>query len=74
MLIRKPLFGGWLADTRWGRFKTIAIGVFICGLAHVIMVVSAIPSVIQAGHSYAPFMISVYVLAIGAGKIALSNS
>ncbi|KAH8684418.1 putative peptide transporter PTR2 [Tricladium varicosporioides] len=61
-----PILGGWLADTRWGRFKTICIGVAICGIAHVIMVIAAIPSVIQAHHAYAPFMISVYVLAIGA--------
>lgn len=32
------------------------------------MVIAAIPSVLQAGHAYAPFMISVYVLAIGAGE------
>ncbi|CZR51849.1 related to peptide transporter PTR2 [Phialocephala subalpina] len=61
-----PVLGGWLADTKWGRFRTICIGVAICGIAHVIMVIAAIPSVIQAEHAYAPFMISVYVLAIGA--------
>ncbi|TVY82059.1 Peptide transporter [Lachnellula suecica] len=60
-----PMFGGWLADAKWGRFKTICVGIAICGIAHVIMVIAAIPSVLQAGHAYAPFMISVYVLAIG---------
>ncbi|TVY44639.1 Peptide transporter PTR2 [Lachnellula cervina] len=60
-----PMFGGWLADTRWGRFRTICVGVAICGIGHVIMVIAAIPSVLKAGHAYAPFMISVYILAIG---------
>jgi len=62
------MLGGWLADAKWGRFRTICVGIAICGIAHVIMVIAAIPSVIQANHAYAPFMISVYVLAIGAGK------
>ncbi|TVY87383.1 Peptide transporter [Lachnellula willkommii] len=60
-----PMFGGWLADAKWGRFRTICVGVAICGLGHVIMVIAALPSVLQAGNAYAPFMISVYILAIG---------
>jgi len=39
-----------------------------------IMVIAALPSVLQAGNAYAPFMISVYVLAIGAGKPFLNPS
>lgn len=33
-----PIFGGWIADTRWGRFKTICIGVAICGKLDLIRV------------------------------------
>lgn len=55
-----------MADAKWGRFKTIAVGIAICGIAHVLMVIAAIPSILQSGHAMAPFMISVYVLAIGA--------
>lgn len=62
-----PIFGGWVADTKLGRFKTIMIGVLICGVSHIIMVLGAIPSVLQAGHGIAPFMISLFLLAIGAG-------
>lgn len=39
----------------------------VCGVSHVIMVVGAIPSVLQAGNGMAPFMISLFLLAIGAG-------
>ncbi|EHK97659.1 putative Peptide transporter PTR2 [Glarea lozoyensis 74030] len=67
-----PMLGGWLADAKWGRFKTIAVGIAICGVAQidesldVIMVVAAIPSVIQAGHAEGPFLLSLYILAFGA--------
>jgi dipeptide/tripeptide permease len=41
--------------------------VLVCGVSHVIMIVGAIPSVLQAGNGMAPFMISLILLAIGAG-------
>lgn len=62
-----PIGGGWVADTKLGKFKTILIGVFICGVAHIIMICGAIPSLLQAGRGAAPFIISLLLLAIGAG-------
>lgn len=63
-----PLFGAWVADTRLGRYKTIVIGVAVCGVAHVIMIVGAIPSVLRAGNGIAPFLISFFILAFGTGE------
>jgi dipeptide/tripeptide permease len=64
-----PIFGGWLADVKTGRYTAIVIGVLICGVAHIIMIFGALPSVLQAGtaHSAPPFVISLLVLAVGAG-------
>ncbi|KAL1971303.1 hypothetical protein VTN77DRAFT_255 [Rasamsonia byssochlamydoides] len=64
-----PIFGGWLADVKTGRYTAIVIGVLICGIAHIISIFGALPSVLQAGPSHAapPFIISLVVLAIGAG-------
>jgi dipeptide/tripeptide permease len=45
-----PIFGGWWADTKVGRYKAIVVGVLICGFSHVIMVIGAIPSILKAGH------------------------
>jgi dipeptide/tripeptide permease len=66
LTILSPLFFGWLADSKLGRFKSICIGVAICGVAHVIMIISAIPSIIQSGHAIGPFALSLYMLAVGA--------
>ncbi|KAH6604252.1 hypothetical protein Trco_007698 [Trichoderma cornu-damae] len=62
-----PILGAYIADTRLGRFKTILLGVIIGGVAHVIMIGGAAPSVLKAGQGLAPFIISFFILAIGAG-------
>ncbi|KAI1457882.1 PTR2-domain-containing protein [Annulohypoxylon moriforme] len=62
-----PIFGAWVADTYLGRYKTIVYGVILGGVAHVIMVGGAAPALLQAGKGVAPFMISFFLLAIGAG-------
>ncbi|KAK1500960.1 POT family protein [Colletotrichum abscissum] len=62
-----PIFGAWIADVKIGRYKAIAWGVGIGGVAHVIMVGGAAPSILQAGKGVAPFLISYFLLAIGAG-------
>lgn len=62
-----PIFGAWIADTKLGRYNTIMLGAAIGAVAHVIMTGGAAPSVLQAGNGIAPFMISFFMLAIGAG-------
>lgn len=59
---------GWLADVYFGRFKVVFFGVFVAGLAHIILVVGALPSVLQRGAGMAPFIIGLLILALGAGK------
>ena len=62
-----PVFFGWLADTKTGRYSLICWGVVVCGVAHVIMVAAGAPALLATGKAVAPFFISVYILAIGAG-------
>ncbi|KAJ4312040.1 peptide transporter ptr2 [Neodidymelliopsis sp. IMI 364377] len=62
-----PIFGAWLADAKTGRFKGIVLGSLIGGLAHIIMIGGAAPTVLKAGNGVAPFLISFLLLAVGAG-------
>ncbi|KAJ1333232.1 putative peptide transporter [Microdochium nivale] len=61
-----PIYFGWLADTKYGRFKMICWGVAVCGVAHVIMIISALPQVLASGNAIGPFALSLYMLSIGA--------
>lgn len=64
-----PIFGGWWADVKIGRYRAIVYGVLICGVAHLVQIVGAIPSVLQNGpkHAFPPFIIGFLLLALGAG-------
>ena len=64
-----PILGGIIADTKWGRFKTICIGVAVGGFAHILLIVPAIPAVIASGHGYIPFILSLLILGFAAGFI-----
>lgn len=65
-----PIAGGIVADTKWGRFKTICVGTAIGAIAHVLLVVPAIPAVIQKPEAaMGTFIISLLILAGAAGFI-----
>lgn len=64
-----PILGAIVSDTKWGRFKTICVGTFIGFVAHVLLVIPAIPKVIAGGHAFIPFIISVIILAFASGFI-----
>lgn len=64
-----PIFGGWWADVKVGRYYAIVVGVLICGVAHIIQIIGAIPAVLQQGtaHAAPPFILGLIILAFGAG-------
>ena len=65
-----PIFGGIISDTRWGRFKTIAVGTAVGAIAHIVLVVPAIPAVIaKPDAALGSFIISIMILAFAAGFI-----
>lgn len=63
-----PLFGAYVADTYWGRFKTIWVSVLTAIVGHVILTASAAPSVIAVPHhALAAFIIGLIIMGIGTG-------
>jgi dipeptide/tripeptide permease len=64
-----PLYGGYIADTKIGRFKAIWIGVIAGFIAHVLFIIAAIPKVIAEGHAIVPTAFAIITLAMGTGFI-----
>src|SRR5580658_173542 len=62
-----PLLGAYVADTHWGRFKTISVSVAIALVGHIIMIISAVPGVIETKGAVATFIISLLVTGFGTG-------
>ena len=64
-----PLYGGYIADSKIGKFKAIWIGIGAGFLSHVLFTIAAIPSVLSGGKAIVPTILGIITLAIGTGFI-----
>ncbi|KAK4113620.1 peptide transporter-like protein [Canariomyces notabilis] len=63
-----PLFGAYVADSYLGRYRTIGFSLLIDIVGHIILVVSALPPVIQNPNgSIGAFAIGILLMGIGTG-------
>ena len=64
-----PIFGGMVADAKWGRYKTISVfcGVYFLGL--IIILLTSIPSAIAHGAGFPGWIVGAIIVAIGTGGI-----
>ncbi|KAG6817992.1 hypothetical protein H0H93_006871 [Arthromyces matolae] len=63
-----PLIGAWIADSKWGRYKTICVAVVIALIGHILLIVCAIPGVIEKSNAaLAVFIIAMIVTGFGTG-------
>ncbi|TEB20884.1 peptide transporter PTR2B [Coprinellus micaceus] len=70
-----PILGGILADTLWGRYKTIMVFSLVCLAGHIILVGSAAPSALaKDGVSLGLLVLSILVIGVGAGCIKANVS
>ncbi|RPD65541.1 oligopeptide transporter [Lentinus tigrinus ALCF2SS1-7] len=63
-----PLFGAYIADTYWGRYKTVCVAVGIAIVGHILLIVSSVPGVIEKSHgALACFVIAIITMGLGTG-------
>ncbi|EJD07177.1 PTR2-domain-containing protein [Fomitiporia mediterranea MF3/22] len=63
-----PLIGAYLADTYFGRFRTVCYALVIDIIGHILLIISAIPNVITKPHSaLACFIVAVVIMGSGTG-------
>ncbi|KAL4956726.1 POT family-domain-containing protein [Aspergillus filifer] len=63
-----PILGAWIADEFLGRLRTIQISISFAMLGHIILIVSALPSVIKhSDAALACFSIGLVIFGIGVG-------
>ncbi|KKA30144.1 hypothetical protein TD95_002802 [Thielaviopsis punctulata] len=63
-----PLFGAWLADAKYGRYKVIHVAIAVSTIAHVILTAAASPKVIvHKDNAFAAFFIGMFTLCCGTG-------
>ncbi|KAJ7453376.1 peptide transporter PTR2B [Mycena latifolia] len=65
-----PFIGAIIADTKWGRYKTICVFTVVIFLGHIILVGSATPSSIaHPDTALGLLVLAIFVMAVGAGSI-----
>ncbi|KAF5310113.1 hypothetical protein D9619_010186 [Psilocybe cf. subviscida] len=69
-----PLFGAYIADTYWGRYKTICFAVVVSFIGHVLLIIAALPHVIANGTALPVFVIALIVMGIGTGVLMANIS
>lgn len=62
-----PLLGAYIADEYLGRFNTIFVAIAFAIVGHVILIISAIPQVLQGNGAIGAFVIGLVCLGIGTG-------
>jgi POT family proton-dependent oligopeptide transporter len=62
-----PLLGAYLADQYWGRYKTISYALVIDIIGHIILIISAVPGVIQTDGALGAMIVAIIVIGFGTG-------
>jgi proton-dependent oligopeptide transporter, POT family len=60
-----PLLGAYIADEKWGRYNTVQVAVAIALVGHIILIVSAVPGVIEKESAIGAFVVGMVVTGLG---------
>lgn len=69
-----PLLGAYIADTYWGRYKTVCYAVAIALFGHILLIISGVPGVIDGSGAKGAFIVSLIVMGFGTGMFKANIS
>ena len=69
-----PVFGAWVADTYYGKFKTICIFSVVYIIGIFILFITSLPSVASRNTSLGGFVSALIIIGIGAGGVKANVS
>ncbi|CCD25319.1 Ptr2p NDAI_0E05020 [Naumovozyma dairenensis CBS 421] len=69
-----PVFGGFVADTYWGKYNSISVGTGFYIVGIFILFITAIPSIASQNASLGGFIVSIILIGIGTGFIKANLS
>lgn len=64
-----PIFGAWVADTYWGKYKTICVFCVVYIIGIFILFITSLPSVASHNTSLGGFIAAVIIIGIGTGGV-----
>jgi len=64
-----PILGAYIADTYWGRYKTICVAIAIAIVGHVILIIGALPTLLvnNQNAAYGITILAIVVMGVGTG-------
>ncbi|KAK1221786.1 hypothetical protein PQX77_015405 [Marasmius sp. AFHP31] len=62
-----PLFGAYIADTYLGRYNTVCWAVLVTLIGHILLIIAAVPGVIEVRGAVGCFMVALIVMGFGTG-------
>ncbi|KAL0572866.1 hypothetical protein V5O48_009096 [Marasmius crinis-equi] len=62
-----PLLGAYIADTYLGRYNTVCLAVLITLIGHILLIVAAVPGVIEVKGAVGCFVVAMIVMGLGTG-------
>lgn len=69
-----PIFGGYMADTHWGKYNTIAVGTGVYLVGIFILFITSIPSITNKNTGLGGFIAAIILIGIATGMIKANLS
>jgi len=60
-----PFLGAYIADTYWGRFKTVGLGLFVTLVGHVLFMISAVLVTVDKEGAIGAFVVALFIKRLG---------